>query len=151
MKIRTFWPYGIIAAFVLFFAGMVSLVTIAATHREDLVSGNYYQHEIDFQGQIDSAARARQAGAAIRYEAAARQVVVVLPSRQIAEKPAGTVEFYRADAPARDHTLALAPRPDGTQVVDLAGYATGPWLLRASWTAGAQNFYMEQKFIIAAN
>ena len=151
MKTRTFWPYGVILAFVLFISGMVAVVTIAATHREDLVSDKYYEHEINFQGQIDSAARARQAGASIRYDAGASHIVVSIPAAQLGQQPVGTVEFYRADAPERDHTLVLTLQQDGTQIIDVAQYAAGPWLLRASWKAAGQSYYLEQKFIIAAH
>ena len=47
----------------LLFAGMAGVVVIAATHRESMVSENYYEQELKFQDQIDSAARAQKSGA----------------------------------------------------------------------------------------
>ena len=44
------WPFSILAAFGLFFIGMASVVVIASTHREHLVSDNYYEQELKFQG-----------------------------------------------------------------------------------------------------
>ena len=55
---RNLWPLGIFVTFGLFFAGMTGVVVIAATHRDSLVNGNYYEQELKFQGQIDAAARA---------------------------------------------------------------------------------------------
>jgi hypothetical protein len=148
---RTLWPYGIIATFVVFFAGMITLVAIAATHKEDLVSDNYYEHELKFQNEIDSAARAKNAGAALRYDAQGRGMVVALPVTQLGQRLAGTVEFYRPDAPNRDRVITLAPGVDGTQAVNLSQFAAGPWLVRVSWEAGGVAYYLEQKIVIPAN
>ena len=39
------WPYGIILFFVLLFCGLAGIVVIAATHRESMVSENYYEQD----------------------------------------------------------------------------------------------------------
>jgi hypothetical protein len=148
---RNLWPYGLITAFVLFFAGMATVVTIAVTHQENLVSDQYYENELNFQGQLDSAARAQKAGADIRYDASARSVVIALPPGQVAGKLAGTIQLYRADAPEKDRTLTLQPGSDGRQTLNVAQFATGPWLLRVNWQAAGQGYYLEQKFIIPAS
>jgi len=36
------WPLGIIAAFVIFISGTISLVVMASSHKAELVSDNYY-------------------------------------------------------------------------------------------------------------
>ena len=147
---RNLWPYGLVAAFVLFFLGMATVVTIAVTHQEDLVSANYYENELNYQGQLDSAARAQKAGADIRFDARARSVVIALPANQAGQKVSGTIQLYRADAPSKDRTLALNPGRDGTQTLDVAPFATGPWLLRVNWQANGQGYYLEQKIIVPA-
>ena len=147
---RNLWPYGLLAAFTLFFAGMATVVTIAVTHQEDLVSANYYENELNYQGQLDSAARAQKAGADIRFNAGARSVVIDLPPAQAGLKVSGTIQLYRADAPDKDRTLTLSPGRDGTQTLNVGQFATGPWLLRVNWQANGQGYYLEQKFIVPA-
>ena len=148
---KNLWPYGLITAFVLFFIGMATVVTIAVTHKEDLVSANYYENELNYQGQLDSAARAQNAGADIRFDASARSVVIALPPAQAGQKVSGTIQLYRADAPEKDRTLDLSPGRDGTQTLNVAQFATGPWLLRVNWQADGQGYYLEQKFIVPAS
>ena len=147
---RNFWPYGLIAVFVLFFAGMASVITIAITHREYLVSDNYYEQELNYQTQIDGAARAKSAGAAIRFDADAQKLVIALPPSQYVQKAGGKVEFYRPSAVGLDRHLALQPAADGTQTLSVSDMATGPWALRVSWQADGQGYYLEQKFVVAA-
>jgi len=144
------WPYGILAAFLLFAGGLATTVTIAVTHPEDLVNANYYENEVRFQGQMDDAARAQKAGAALSYDSAAHQMLITLPAAQLSQKPSGTVRLYRPDSPKQDRELPLEPRADGTQALNTSTLAAGPWLLQAAWQAGGQGYYLEQKFIVPA-
>ena len=142
------WPFGLILTFVLFFAGMAAVVTIAATHRDSLVSENYYDQELNFQHQIDNATRARQAGATITCGAGRNTVVIALPAGQLTEKLSGKIEFYRPSAPALDCEFRLSPAADGRQTLDISKLAPGPWRVRASWNAGGHDYLLEQKISI---
>jgi len=147
---KNYWPLGIILAFVLFFAGMATVVVIATTHREDLVSREYYELELKFQDQIDALARAQKAGAYLRFDAAAGRVLLALPPAQLSRKFAGKVTFYRADAPGLDREYILAPNPEGAQQFSVSRFSSGPWQVRASWTADGQAYFLEEKFVVAA-
>ena len=96
------WPYGIILFFVLLFCGMATVVAIAATHRESMVSENYYEQELKFQDRIDSAARAQKSGANIQLDAAAGKLLVAVPAAQLAQKFSGAIELYRPSASELD-------------------------------------------------
>jgi hypothetical protein len=145
---RNLWPLGIVIAFVLFIAGLATAVTIAATHRDHLVSENYYEQELRFQSQIDSAALARKAGATIAFDAAARKVTLTLPPAQLAQKFSGKIECYRPVAPELDHELPLTPDSGGVQSLDVSKLAPGSWLVRVKWSAGGETYFLEQKIKI---
>lgn len=57
------WGKGIVMVYVLFVAGMLYLVFQSKQQKLDLVVDDYYQQELKFQGQIDAAQRAINAGA----------------------------------------------------------------------------------------
>lgn len=143
------WPYGIILFFVLLFCGLATVVVIAATHRESLVSENYYEQELKFQAQIDGAARAQKCGARLQLEteagARAGKLVVRLPAGQMARHCSGVIEFYRPSSPALDREFPLAPGADGSQTVDVSKLAAGLWQVRVRWTAGGEEYFLEQK------
>ena len=145
---RNLWPFGIIAAFGLFFIGMASVVVIASTHREHLVNPNYYEQELKFQGQIDATARAQKSGANLLYDPAAGKVVITLPAAQLAQNFSGTMTLYRANAPELDREFLLQPRADGTQTFDVSKLAPGPWRFRAAWVADGNNYFLEEKIIV---
>ena len=142
------WPLGLGAVFVLFFAGMAGVVVIASTHREHLVSENYYEQELKFQSQIDGVRRAQTAGATIARDSAGGAIVISLPVGQLARKLSGTIELYRPADPKLDRQIALAPQSDGTQTVPVSSLAAGRWLVRVAWVADGKTYYMEQKIAL---
>ncbi len=147
---RNLWPFGIIAAFVLFFAGMATVVVIAATHREHLVNDNYYEQELKFQNQIDGGSRAKKSGASIVYDSASDSVVITLPAAQLAQKFSGTIELYRPSEPKLDREFLLEPKADGTHRLNVSKLVAGLWLVRVKWVAGGEDYFLEQKITIAA-
>src|ERR1019366_5746822 len=75
---RNLWPLGIFTAFGVFFAGMASVIVIAATHREHLVNNNYYEQELKFQAQIESGEHTQKSGANMAFDSAKSLVVITL-------------------------------------------------------------------------
>jgi len=131
--------------FILLICALASVVVIAATHRESMVSEDYYEQELKFQDQIDSAARAQKVGAHLQFEAGARKLVVTAPADQLAQQFSGVIEFYRPSSPALDRQVPFVPGADGTQAVDVARLAAGLWQVRVKWNAGGQHYFLEQK------
>lgn len=142
------WPYGIMLFFVLLVGGLAGVLVIAATHRESMVSENYYEQELKFQERIDSAARAQKCGARIQLAPGAGKLVVAVPAEQMARQCAGVIEFYRPSSPALDCDFPLAPGADGAQTVDVSKLAGGLWQVRVKWSAGGQNYFLEQKITL---
>lgn len=142
------WPYGIIVFFFLLFCGMATVVAITATHRESMVSENYYEQELKFQDQIDGAARAQKCGARIQLQASARKLLVAVPAGQLAQKFSGAIAFYRPSSPALDCEFPFTPGADGSQAVDVSKMAAGLWHVRVSWIADGQEYLLEQKITL---
>lgn len=142
------WPYGIILFFVLLICGLVGFVAVVLTHRESMVSENYYEQELKYQDQIDSAARAQKSGANIQLDAAAGKLLVSVPPAQLALKFSGAIEFYRPSSPELDREFPFAPRADGTQALDVSKLAAGLWQVRVRWNAGGHDYFLEQRVII---
>lgn len=145
---RNLWPWGVFAAFTLFFVGMTSVVVIAATHRDSLVSPNYYEQELKFQGRLDAAALAKKSGASVRLDDATGKILATVPLEQLKQKLTGKISFYRPNAPELDHEIPFAPGADGTQSCDTAGLAAGSWHVRVSWNAGGQDYYLEERITL---
>jgi nitrogen fixation protein FixH len=147
---RNLWPLGVITTFALFFAGTVGLIVMACSQKVDLVSADYYEQELKFQGRIDRVERTRRAAtrAAVAYDAARRCITVSLPADQARHEVTGHIELYRPSAAGLDREVELAPDAHGVQRLDATGMAPGLWKVRVSWTVEKQDYYLDQKVVV---
>jgi hypothetical protein len=148
--IRNPWPYAIAGFFVLFLAGVATVIVIASRQNDTLVSKDYYEQELKFQGQIQAANRAKDVGAAIRLDAVAGKLIVSIPAEQAKQNLAGNIILYRASSSALDREVKFQPDEKGLQAVDVSGFVPGAWVVRVRWSAGGQEFFLEQKINLSA-
>ena len=146
------WPYGIIAAFVVFVGGIVTLVVAATRGSNELVTRDYYEQELRYQSRVDQLARTRFWSNRITaaFDSAGRRVKVTVPREHAAAGAKGQVQLYRPSAENADHTLALTPDAEGSQTIDAATLTAGLWKVRLEWKVGADEFYADRSVVIAA-
>jgi len=149
---RNLWPLGIIVVCSLFVAGTAGLVVMACSQKVDLVSADYYEKELKYQGQIDRAERTQREArqAAVAYDAAHQNITVSLPPGQAHGNVSGNVELYRPSAAGMDRAVRLDPDARGVQRLDASALAPGLWKVRVSWTYEQRNYYLEQKVVVGA-
>ena len=149
---RNLWPIGIIVVCALFVAGTATLIVVACSQNTDLVSPDYYEQELRFQGQIDRIQRTRSsaAQASVAYDAAAQSITVSLPPNQVRPPVTGRIELYRPSAAGLDRAVNLEPDACGIQRLDATSLAPGLWKVRVSWTAEKESYYLEQKVVVAS-
>ena len=146
------WPLGIIAAFVVFIAGTAVLILIAGSHKSELVSADYYEREIRFQGQLDRVERTRGLGTyiSIAYDKTAQRITIVLPAEHARASLAGQIELYRPSAAGLDRKLKLEPDSTGVQSLDANGLAPGLWKVRVSWTVEDKDYFIDRDLVISS-
>lgn len=150
-KTFNFWPYGIIAAFVVFIGGLVTLVVTAQRHgKSELVAADYYDREIRYQTTLDSERRALAFGEELRaeFDAVARLITVTVPKRHASSSPEGTVQFYRPSAASGDQRLQLKVQADGSQSFDARTFAEGPWDVRVQWRVDGTEYSYARRVVI---
>ena len=149
---RNLWPLGIIVTFVLFFAGTVGLIVMACSQKVDLVSADYYEQELKFQGRIDRVERTQRTTtqAAVAYDLATHSITISLPAGQAGHEVSGRIELYRPSAADLDRAVKLAPDANGVQRLDAAGMVPGLWKVRLSWTVEHQDYFLDQKVVVGA-
>jgi hypothetical protein len=147
---RNFWPHGIIATFVVFVAGTAALVVIAGTHKTDLISPNYYEDEIKFQGRLDQLNRTAKLGDQVKvaYDVTKQSINISLPAGQVTPAIAGRLHLYRPSATGLDRELKLQLDLNASQTVDAATLAPGLWKVRVQWTVANQSFFAEKSIVV---
>jgi hypothetical protein len=149
---RNLWPLGIVLTLSVFIVSTVGLIVMACSQRTDLVTPDYYEREIKFQGQIDRVERTQRAAgqASVAYDPAAKCITVSLPANQAAREISGRIELYRPSAAGMDRSIKLAPDTNGVQRLDAAGLAPGLWKVRISWTVERQDYFLDEKVIVGS-
>jgi nitrogen fixation protein FixH len=147
---RSFWPLGIIAAFVLFIAGIATMMVLACRSNGDLVSRDYYEQEIRYQSHMDALKRTQDLSskAGIAYEAASDSVRITLPPEHARAGTRGRIELYRPSAAGLDRTFQLQLDSTGVQTLDAANLRDGLWKVKVFWAFGGQEFSADQNVVV---
>jgi nitrogen fixation protein FixH len=144
------WPWAIVLTFVVFISGTVGLIVMACSQKVDLVSANYYEQELKFQGQLERLKRTSQLGAeaVVTYDAAHACIMISLPPEQARHDLHGQIQLYRPAQADLDRQMKLQLDAHGFQSLDASGLKPGLWRIRVSWTAGQQDYFIDQKVVI---
>jgi hypothetical protein len=143
------WPISIISFFTVAIIGCGTLIAFCSRHPADLISPNYYEEEVKYQGQMDRLRHTQERVplAAVAYDRAAKSITVSLPSAG-GGKPSGQIQLYRPSAVNLDRTLKLELSPGGVQAIDAASLLPGLWKVRVSWTVDDRQFFIDQQVVI---
>ncbi len=144
------WPYAVIGWMLLFGTGMAAWVVVAVRNDPELVRPDYYEQEIAYQKQIDRLSRtaAVRSEVSVAYDIAKSQVALRIPTQHLADKPAGTIHFYRPSNAKLDFDLPLAVDASGKQSFPTAKLLGGLWKVQVSWTSGGQEYFHDQSLVL---
>ena len=144
------WPAAIIITFVVFFAGTVGLVVLAAHQRVDLVSNDYYEQEIRYQQRLDQVSRTSVVRSQVRvsYDPVARAIRITLPAAHAQGRAVGRVHLYRPSEAGLDRDARLELDPQGVQSVNADKLLPGLWKVRVQWKVDGQDYFVDERVII---
>lgn len=144
------WPYAIIGWMLLFGTGMAAWVVVAVRNDPELVRADYYEQEIAYQQQIDRLSRtaAVRSEVSVAYDLAKAQVALRIPTAHLADKPTGTIHFYRPSNAKLDFKLPLTVDATGLQNVATTTLQAGLWKVRVSWTSGGYEYFHDQSLVL---
>src|SRR5688572_2127856 len=147
---KSFWPLGIVAAFVSFIAGTIALIVIACTHKTDLITADYYADELKFQGRLDQLNRTAQHSeqVVVSFDATRQSIVLALPPATVNAQTTGRIQLYRPSATDRDVVVRLELDAAGSQVIDAATLLPGLWKVRVQWTAQGQDYFADKNIVV---
>ncbi|MFD2721081.1 FixH family protein [Hymenobacter monticola] len=143
----TFWPYAIIAVFVLFAGYIGFMVQQAMRTTVDLVSPDYYKQELAYTQRMESVARtaALPAPVELTHDAAAQHLTLQLPPALTGQAVQGQIHFFRPSDQKLDFSL---PLQSAAQVFSTRKMAPGYWRVRLDFSAGSQVYFIEKELTI---
>jgi hypothetical protein len=150
MKKEWVWPASIIASFAIFIAFMMTIWFFYNSQRIDLVTQNYYERQIQYQGQIDRITRTRNLPEPVRltYSSEQRQIEIQFPFQFQPEQVEGTVTFYRPSNSSMDYVLPIVLSTERKQIIFTQNLAAGLWRIKMSWQSEGLEYYHEEMILL---
>jgi len=134
-------------------AGFVLLVLfmVFMAMRQDfhLVSDDYYDKEIKYQGEIDNIKNARNLKDGLKIEYLLREGKVKFtypPEHKNSIK--GSIYFFRPSDSSLDTFFPIHSGQDGTQLISVSSLKKGLWQVKVNWNYGSQEFQEEKNLTI---
>jgi len=140
------WPHAIMAFFAVLLLALVGVVWMAVHQPSELVSTNYYDQEILYQGRMDAVRRTQALGSQVSVVYAGSQVVVSLPREHAAA--VGKVHFFRPSDSHMDREFALKLDAAARQSIDVQALGSGRWRIRVEWAAGGETYFREENVVL---
>jgi hypothetical protein len=137
------WSHKIIIVFILFAAGILTLVTKSMRTRIDMVTSNYYAEELKYQQVIDGRREARSLSAPVSISQSDRSVGILFPAEMHGIPLKGNVLFYRASDSRQDVSLPLQPDESGLLIVSKKRFQKGNYRVQLQWEAKGTSYYQE--------
>ncbi|RIJ41680.1 FixH family protein [Pontibacter oryzae] len=146
---QTLWPYGIVAAIILFAGYIIFFVTKAMRQDVDLVSKDYYAQEIAYQDQINKVRRTAAVGDVdVDYQPGKQAILMQLPAGFRGQKINGTISFFRPSDETLDVEVPLQLGRDQSQQVSIEALKPGHWRVRVNFSANQQAYFAENSITI---
>lgn len=146
MKIN--WGAGLVVAFLVFAAVILTMVYISMHREIDLVSDDYYQQELHHQDQIESTKRSNALSVQPNITVSVSALSFSLPRFFSAANTTGSITFYRPADRTKDFELPLKLDSANTQLIQTASLQRGLWRIKVRWRQQNQNYYHEEPILI---
>jgi len=142
-------PYHlVIASFGLFMAFILVLVVKTYYVNTELVSQDYYQQELDYQGKIDKMAQSKIDSSQVSWQLENNQVVLTFPKNVVSENVTGKIEFYRPSDSSKDIVIPVQLDGNQSQSLNRKLFVTGLYKVKVDWATQGKEYYTEEYIYI---
>ena len=141
------WGHKIIIVFILFAAGILTLVTKSMRTRIDLVTTDYYGEELKYQQVIDGRKEALSLSSPVRISQEENTVTLAFPAEMQDIPLTGNILFYRASDSKHDVSLPLQSQK-GLLILDKDRLQKGSYRIQLKWQANGKKYFQENAMMI---
>lgn len=142
------WGHSIIIVFVLFAAGILTLVTRSMQTRIDMVTPDYYAEEIKYQSTIDARNNTGGLSAPVSIRQPGDSIEITFPGEMKGAPLEGKVHFYRPSDSRRDFILPLQLDDAGKLLVNRSQFDRGPYRIKMQWQLDGKSYFQETQFYV---
>ena len=141
------WGYKIMAFYTIFVLGIVFLIYLSTQINTDLVTQDYYNQELAFQGMIEKQKHYDALTDKMQVKQNDSMLIVQFPKEMQDKKVDGTITLYCPSAERNDlhfNVNTYQALMEFSKMNIRPGYYT----LKADWTAEHVPYYAEQNLMI---
>lgn len=144
------WGTSIVIAFVLFIGFIMFMVVQMMSKKEleyDLVVESYYQKELTFQGDLDSAQKAADLKTQVDITLITEGLQVIFPSEFDYSKIKGEIFMYRPSDKALDFTVPVQLE-NNNYILPTSLLKSGKWEVNLKFSYEGEDYFIQQKIKI---
>ena len=142
------WGHKIILVFLLFAAGIVTLVVKSIGTKIDMVTTDYYGAELKYQQVIDGRQNTAALSAPVSITQPEGLVLLTFPPELQGQNVQGQVLFYRPSDAHKDLSLPLTLDEQGRLPVSKQKFIPGSYRVKIQWTANSKPYFQETTLYI---
>ena len=141
------WGHKILIVYIVFVAGIVTLVYKSSVQNQDLVVNDYYDQELKYQDKIDAIRRTNLLPSAVECKVENKAIIIQLPVIMKGLHVSASILLYDPTDERKDikkeystsDAMIRFPIQEGNK-----GFHT----LKISWSANNTSYYSEQQITI---
>lgn len=142
------WGHKIILVFLLFAAGIVTLVVKSFGTKIDMVTTDYYGAELKYQQVIDGRKNTAALSAPVSISQPEGMVLLTFPAELQGQSLQGQVLFYRPSDSQKDFSLPLVLDTQGRLQVSKQKFMPGSYRVKMQWTLNNKPYFQENALYI---
>ena len=136
------WPYAVFGGYGLFACVMIGTAIVLSQERVDLVTPDYYAHQIKYEAHLDATRAAARPGYAFLIGEIKDGVVRLVRPPAATDPVSGTATLYRPSDKDKDVSRPIELTA-GIMKLDVAGLQSGVWRLKLEWESAKTAHYQE--------
>lgn len=142
------WGTGLVIVLAFFIIGMGTVTYKAMNQRHDLVTTDYYQKEIAYQGTIDAKKNAESLGENCRFETVDGKLNLLFPEALAGQSATAEIELYYPTMAERDFSISKADWAIQGLEIPEEKLASGKWIAKVALNAEGKDYYFETETLL---
>jgi hypothetical protein len=142
------WGHKVILVFLLFAAGMLTLVIKSMHAKIDMVTNDYYGAELQYQQVINGRQNAEKLSAPVNITQSGNEVTITFPPELHGQALQGQVLFYRPSDAHKDVSMPLQADAQGRQLVSKQRLTPGSYRVKIEWAVNKVPYFQESALYI---
>ncbi|MBK9512163.1 MAG: FixH family protein [Flavobacteriales bacterium] len=145
---RFTWGNAIFLVMTAFILLMTSFMIRAASNQEELVAENYYEQEIEYQGQIDKLNMTRTLSEAVRMTVVGSELVIEMPMDVRDKTITGELYLQRPSDSRADERMPITLDANRMMRVALGERLKGAYNVQLDWSADGTAYLSKDRIYV---